>query len=61
MTILKDQPEPFLGPELGWEKRGMTADTTVANALVPFKGKWWLYYGGADTVTGAATMPFKKP
>ncbi len=54
-TLLKDQQEPFLWPELEWEKKGFTGDTTVANALVPFKGKWWLYYGGADRVIGLAT------
>ncbi len=55
VTILKDQPEPFLWPELDWEKRGFTGNTTVANMLVPLKGRWWLYYGGADTVIGLAT------
>lgn len=54
-TVLKDRKEPFLWPELEWEKKGFTGDTTVANTLVPFKGKWWLYYGGADHVIGLAT------
>jgi len=27
----------------------------VANGLVPFRGKWMLYYGAADRVTGLAT------
>jgi len=27
----------------------------VSNGLVPFKGKWRLYYGGADKVLGVAT------
>ena len=39
-TVLKDRKEPFLWPELEWEKKGFTGDTTVANTLVPFKGKW---------------------
>ena len=38
----------------------MTGDTTVANGLVPFKGKWMLYYGAADTVIGHATCPIGK-
>ncbi|MCX6925066.1 MAG: glycoside hydrolase family 130 protein [Verrucomicrobia bacterium] len=54
-TVLKEQQEPFLYPEFDWEKNGFTGNTTVANALVPFKGKWWLYYGGADRVIGLAT------
>lgn len=54
-TIRKEQKEPFLYPEYPWEKQGMTGDTTVANGLVPFKGTWLLYYGGADRVIGLAT------
>ncbi len=33
----------------------MTNNTTVANTLVPFQGKWWLYYGGTGTLIGVAT------
>jgi predicted GH43/DUF377 family glycosyl hydrolase len=55
VTVLKDQPEPFLWPELDWEKEGFTGDTTVANTLVSFKGQWRLYYGGADRCVGVAT------
>lgn len=54
--VLKAQKEPFLWPEYDWEIKGMTGYTTVANALVPFKGKWWLYYGAADTVIGLAVF-----
>ena len=58
--ILKEQKDPFLWPEYEWEIKGMTGYTTVSNALVPFKGKWFLYYGAADTYTGVATCPIKK-
>ena len=54
-TVLKEQKDPFLWPEYEWEKKGFTGATTVANALVPFKGQWLLYYGGADHVIGLAT------
>ena len=54
-TVLKEQKEPFLWPEYEWEKKGFTGNTTVANGLVPFMGKWMLYYGAADRVTGLAT------
>jgi predicted GH43/DUF377 family glycosyl hydrolase len=50
----------FLWPEREWENKGMTGYTTVANALVPFKGKWHLCRGGADTVIGLATCPMEK-
>ena len=55
-TLLKEQKEPFLYPEYDWEKKGFTGDTTVANTLVLFKGKWWLYYGGADRYIGLAVF-----
>jgi len=60
-TVLKEQKEPFLYPEYEWEKRGMTGNTTVANGLVSFKGRWLLYYGGADTVIGLATCGEELP
>lgn len=55
-AIQQDQAEPFLWPEAEWERNGFIADTTVANALVPFKGRWWLYYGAADRCVGLATF-----
>ena len=60
VTLLEDVTEPFLFPEYEWEKAGSCANTTVANTLVPFKGKWMLYYGGADRVIGLATCPMEK-
>jgi len=54
-TVLKEQKEPFLYPEYEWEKKGFVGNTTVANGLVPFQGKWMLYYGAADRVIGLAT------
>ena len=57
--VLKEQKQPFLWPEYEWEIHGMTDYTTVANTLVPFKGKWFLYYGAADHVIGVATCPDK--
>lgn len=55
-TVLKEQKEPFLWPEYDWEKQGFIGDTTVANTLVPFQGRWSLYYGAADRVIGLATF-----
>jgi beta-1,2-mannosidase len=54
-TVLKHQEQPFLYPELDWEKKGFTEWATVANGLVCFKGNWLLYYGAADRVIGLAT------
>jgi beta-1,2-mannosidase len=59
-TLLQDQKEPFLYPEYDWEKRGFADNTTVANTLVPFQGKWWLYYGAADRHIGLAVFTPKS-
>jgi predicted GH43/DUF377 family glycosyl hydrolase len=54
LTLKREAKKPFLVPEFEWEKKGLTADTVVSNALVPFGGKWMLYYGGADRHIGVA-------
>jgi len=47
--------EPFLKPELPYEKTGQyAAGTTFAEGLVLFKDKWFLYYGCADSLVGVA-------
>jgi predicted GH43/DUF377 family glycosyl hydrolase len=53
-TVLEEQRRPFLYPEHDWEKQGFVPNTTVANTLIPFKGRWLLYYGAADHVIGLA-------
>lgn len=46
---------PFFKPEIDWEKSGQyVAGTTFAEGLVRFKGRWFLYYGCADTFVGVA-------
>jgi len=62
-TVKREAKKPFLFPDLDWEKKGLTADTTVSNGLVPFNGKWMLYYGGADRYIGVAafTPPKDSP
>lgn len=59
-TILHRQDAPILRPERSWELEGFTPSTTVANALVPFRGRWRLYYGAADHVIGLATCPIRR-
>ena len=47
---------PFLKPELPFEKTGQyAAGTTFAEGLVAFKGKWFLYYGCADSLVAVVT------
>ena len=55
-TVINEQTQPFLYPEFDWEKHGFTDSTTVANGLVPFKGRWLLYYGAADRCIGVAVF-----
>ncbi len=50
--------KPFFRPELGWERTGQyAAGTTFGEGLVLFRGKWFLYYGCADTFVGVAVAP----
>jgi beta-1,2-mannosidase len=54
-TILNRSDEPFLRPTLPHEISGQyTAGTTFAEGLVFYKGKWFLYYGTADSYVGVA-------
>ena len=47
---------PVFQPELPFERSGQyAAGTTFAEGLVWFKGKWWMYYGCADSFVGVAT------
>lgn len=47
--------EPFIRPTEPYEKTGQYKEgTTFAEALIPFKGKWFLYYGTADSRVGVA-------
>ncbi len=47
--------QPFFKPELTFERSGQyAAGTTFVEGLVFFKGKWFLYYGCADSLVGIA-------
>jgi predicted GH43/DUF377 family glycosyl hydrolase len=61
--VLKHAEAPFLYPEFEWENQGFSGPAVVANTLVPFKGRWLLYYGGADRYVGYAEYipPDKSP
>jgi predicted GH43/DUF377 family glycosyl hydrolase len=58
--LLDRTDTPFIQPELPWEKSGQyQAGTTFIEGLVLFKGRWFLYYGCADTFVGVATAPVR--
>jgi predicted GH43/DUF377 family glycosyl hydrolase/lysophospholipase L1-like esterase len=54
--LLTQTDKPVLKPELPYEKTGQyAAGTTFAEGLVFFRGKWFLYYGCADSLVAVAT------
>ena len=59
-TIIDRLDKPFFKPEQSWEKTGQyPAGTTFIEGLVAFKGKWFLYYGCADSYVGVAISEMK--
>ncbi|WP_031425547.1 glycoside hydrolase family 130 protein [Flavimarina sp. Hel_I_48] len=54
--LLDRSEEPYLQPELPFEKSGQYKDgTTFVEGLVYFHEQWYLYYGTADSMVGMAT------
>ena len=54
--------EPFFRPMDSFEKSGQYVDGTVfIEGMVYFKGKWYLYYGWADSKVGVAVYDPKNP
>lgn len=52
----------FLKPERSYETKGQYQDGTVfIQGLVHFHGKWFLYYGAADSVVGVAVDASDMP
>jgi predicted GH43/DUF377 family glycosyl hydrolase len=57
--LLDRTDEPFLKPELPFEKSGQYVDgTTFVEGLVYFKNQWFLYYGTADSMVGVVISPY---
>lgn len=61
LTTVKERSDaPFLKPTLPHEVTGQyAAGTTFSEGLVFFKGKWFLYYGTADSFVGLAITSTK--
>lgn len=47
--VLKRLSAPFLIPEKNYEREGQVNQVCFAEGLVWFSGKWYLYYGTADS------------
>ena len=53
--VLNRLDVPFFIPEASFEKSGQyPAGTVFIEGLVPFKGRWYLYYGCADSKVSVA-------
>ena len=49
---------PFIAPALAWERTGQYgAGTTFIEGLAHHGGRWFLYYGCADSYVGVAMTP----
>ncbi|MBK6456901.1 MAG: pesticidal protein Cry15Aa [Gemmatimonadetes bacterium] len=62
LKLLARTDVPFIRPTEPYEKSGQYAEgTTFVEALIPFKGQWFLYYGTADSRVGVAVAPMRRP
>ena len=55
LKLIARLDEPFIRPGEDYERTGQYPEgTTFVEGLVPFKGRWYLYYGTADSRVGVA-------
>jgi beta-1,2-mannosidase len=55
VRLLARTDEPFIQPTEPYERTGQYVEgTTFLEGLVPFQGRWFLYYGTADSRVGVA-------
>jgi beta-1,2-mannosidase len=55
IKLLDRTDAPFIRPTEDYEKTGQYVEgTTFVEALIPFRGQWFLYYGTADSRVGVA-------
>ena len=55
LKLLARLDEPFIKPTEPYERTGQYVEgTTFVEGLVPFNGRWYLYYGMADSRVGVA-------
>jgi predicted GH43/DUF377 family glycosyl hydrolase len=56
IKLLDRATEPFIRPTESYERTGQYAEgTTFVEGLAHFRGRWFLYYGMADSRVGVAT------
>jgi predicted GH43/DUF377 family glycosyl hydrolase len=55
VRLIARSDEPFIKPTEDYERTGQYVEgTTFVEGLVPFNGRWYLYYGTADSRVGVA-------
>jgi predicted GH43/DUF377 family glycosyl hydrolase len=55
-TVISRTSDPIFSPEEKYEKEGIVNNVVFPCGLVEKDGLLYMYYGGADTVVGVATM-----
>ena len=62
IKLIARASEPFIKPTEPYERTGQYVEgTTFVEGLVPFNGRWYLYYGTADSRVGVAVWEPKVP
>lgn len=56
LKVLYRQTEPILEPELEWERKGLVPNVVFSCGAVELQKDIYVYYGGADTVIGLASL-----
>jgi predicted GH43/DUF377 family glycosyl hydrolase len=56
-ALIDRQEEYFLRPDRPYEIAGQVNQVCFVEGLVPFEGKWFLYYGTADSKIAVAVKP----
>lgn len=55
LRLIARTTQPFIRPTEDYERTGQYREgTTFVEGLVPFRGRWYLYYGMADSRVGVA-------
>jgi predicted GH43/DUF377 family glycosyl hydrolase len=58
--VIARQDEPILEPELEWEVEGQVPNVVFSCATVEVGDCYYVYYSGADTVIGLATIESER-
>lgn len=58
--VISRTAEPVLEPETSWEKNGRVNNVVFTCGAIEDNDNYWVYYGGADTVIGVASISKKE-